>query len=124
MLSSVSGGASAVLAAAEALPYGVAITDPHGNVTFANAAYAQLAGCTPDELLGQSAGEFDWKALSHAGLSSEPWRGHSVCVRKTGGAYSAEHSITTLRDPAGGITGFWIIDRKSTRLNSSHLVIS
>src|ERR1022692_152766 len=116
MLSSVSGGASAVLAAAEALPYGVAITDPQGNVTFANDAYAQLAGCTPDELLGQPAGESDWDALAHAVPSSEPWRRQAVCRRKTGEAYSVEHSITALRDPAGEITGFWIMKRDATEL--------
>ena len=109
-------GATAVLAAAEALPYGVAITDPHGILTWVNAAYAQLAGCTTDELLGQSAGEFDWDALAKAPPSSEPWRGQSLCRRQTGEAYEVEQSVTTLRTSAGTVTGFWIVKRDSTGL--------
>src|SRR5208283_79742 len=116
MLSSVPGGASAVLAAAEALPYGVAITDPHGIVIWANTAYARLTGSQSEELVGQSAGDFPWDGLAHAAPSSEPWRGQSVCMRKTGESYSAEHSITALRDPAGQVAGFWITKRDTTGL--------
>jgi two-component system, cell cycle sensor histidine kinase and response regulator CckA len=116
MLSSLPGGATAFLASAQALPFGIATTDPYGKVTFANAAYAELAGCTPDELLGQSAGDFPWDELAVAMLSSEPWRGQAVCKRKTGETYSVEHSITALCDPAGEVTGFWIIKRDATDL--------
>lgn len=116
MLSSLPGEATAFLASAQLLPFGVATTDDHGRVTFANTAYAQMAGCTPDELLGQSAGDFPWDALAHAAPSSEPWRGQANCKRKTGEAYSGEHSITTLRDPAGGVSGFWIMGRDATGL--------
>jgi len=107
MPSSLPAEATAFLASAQLLPFGVATTDPHGKVTFANTAYAQLADCTPDELLGQSAGQFDWKALSHATPSSEPWRGQALCRRKTGEASCVEYSITALRGPAGG---FWLLD--------------
>jgi PAS domain S-box-containing protein len=117
MSSSLPGGATAVLAAAEALPYGLAITDPNGEITFANAAYAQLAGCTPDELPGQSAGEFPWDALAHTVPSPQPWPGETVYRSKRGEAYSGEHSITTLRDPAGEVAGFWIMKRDATELN-------
>jgi len=117
MLSGLPGGATAVLAAAaEALPFGVAIADPHGILTWVNAAYARLSSGTPDELLGQSAGEFPWDALSHAALSSEPWRGEAISRRKTGEAWSGEHTITTLRDPAGEVAGFWIVLRDATKL--------
>lgn len=116
MLSRLPGGAAVVLAAAEALPFGIATTDPHGNVTFANAAFAALAGCAPDELLGQSVGEFDWEALSHGGPPSERWRGQALLRRKTGEAYSGEHSITMLRNPAGEVAGFWIMQRDTTGL--------
>src|ERR1019366_835623 len=96
--------------------FGVATTDADGNITWANAAYAQLTGCTPDELLGQAAGAFDWDALAQPTPSSEPWRGQAVCMRKTGEAYSVEYSITALRDPAGEITGFWIMKRDATEI--------
>ena len=104
----------AVTAAVEALPFGVATTDAHGSITWANAAYSQLTGCTTDELLGQSAGEFPWDELANAPPSSEPWRNQAVCKRKTGETYSAEYSITTLRDAAEEVMGFWIMKRDAT----------
>src|ERR1022692_849076 len=107
---------TAVVAAVDALPFGVATTDAHGSITWANAAYSQVTGCTPGDLIGQSAGEFDWEALSHAQPSSEPWRGQAANRRKNGEAYSAHYSITTLRDPAGEATGFWIMKRDATGL--------
>jgi PAS domain S-box-containing protein len=116
MLSSWPGGETAVLAAAEALPFGVAITDPHGTITWANAAYAQAMACTREELPGQSAGPFDWNALAQSAPSSEPWRGEAVCRRKTGEGYSVEHSITPLRNSAAEVTGFWVVKRDTTGL--------
>ena len=88
MLSSLPGGATAFLAsAAQALPFGIATTDTHGEITFANAAYAGLAGSTPDEFLGQSAGDFPWEALAHAAPSSEPWV-QTTCPCKAGHTYA------------------------------------
>ena len=108
-------GATAVLAAAaEALPFGVAITDVHGIVTWANAAYAELTGCNPDELIGQSAGDFPWDALAQAAPSSEPLRGQAVSQRESSETCSVEHSITAIRNPAGEATRFWIMKRGIT----------
>jgi PAS domain S-box-containing protein len=115
MLPNEPGGATAVVAAAEGLPFGVAITDPHGNITWANAAYAQLSNCTPDELLGQSAGEFPWDALSVATPLAEPWLGEAVCRRASGEAYTAKHTVTTLRNLTGESTGFCVTREDNTR---------
>src|ERR1039457_1393228 len=116
MLSVLPSAETALVAAAQSLPFGVAITDPHGTVTWANAAYAQLTGCTPDELLGQSAGPFDWDALAQAAPASEPWRGQAICRRNTGEAFAVERSVATLRNSAGEATGFWIMKRDATGL--------
>src|ERR1039457_5396425 len=51
--SCMSNGTTAVVAAVESLPFGVATTDVDGNITWANAAYALLSGCTPVDLVGQ-----------------------------------------------------------------------
>ena len=112
----MSTGTTAVTAAVESLPFGVAITDPHGTITWANAAYALLSGCTPGDLVGQSAGEFDWDVLAHAAPSSEPYRGRTVSQQKSGDVCSVEHSITTLRNPTGEVTGFWLMKRDATGL--------
>lgn len=115
MLTRVTSSETAGLAA-EALPFGVAIADPHGIITWANPAYAQMTGCTADKLLGQSAGEFDWDTLAHTAPSSEPWRGKAVHRRTSGDTYPVEHSITTLRSAADEVTGFWIMLREITGL--------
>ncbi len=114
---SVRNGSALVLAAAETLPFGVAITDPHGIVTWANSAYAQLTGCTSDELPGQSAGEFPWDALSHAAPSCQPWPSEAVCRRKTGESYTARHTITPLRNPTGELMGFCLTKQDIVELN-------
>ena len=116
MPSRLPSGATAVLTAVQALPFGVAIADSHGIVTWANAAYAQLTGYPSDELPGQSAGEFPWDALAHRTPSSEPWRVENVCRRKAGEVYTAKHTITTLRNPAGEATGFCITKQGITGL--------
>ena len=108
--------ATVLLAAAEALPFGLATTDPHGIVTWANAAFAQLTEWTAEQLIGRSAGDYAWESIASGGLSSEPCRGHAVFMGKTGETYAVEHSITALRDFAGEVTGFWIMKRDATDL--------
>jgi PAS domain S-box-containing protein len=100
---------SAVVSAAiELLPFGLAITDAHGIITWANPAFARLTGCSADELPGRSAEEFGFGKLSSAAASPRPLIVRAECRRKTGEAYAALHTITTLRDAAGAVTGFWI----------------
>src|SRR5258705_5439602 len=45
-------------------------------------------------------------------------------VRKDGSRFFGNDVLTTIRDERGYVGGFSEIDRKSTRLNSSHLGIS
>ncbi len=104
------GGETAVIAAARALPYGVAIADAGGIVRWANAAYAELA---PEGPIGRPAEELPLDELLHAAPSAEPWRHASVRRGKTGGAYAVELEATTLRDSAGEVTGFWIAQRET-----------
>jgi PAS domain S-box-containing protein len=98
----------AVLAAAEALPFGVAITDGRGIVTWANPRFAQLSGRSLEELRGQPAGDFPFAELARAAPSSPPWMGEAVCRRQTGEILTLRHTVTPLRDAAGELTGFWV----------------
>ncbi len=116
MQTTVPGGSALVLAAAEALPFGVAITDPRGIITWANASYARLSDCALDELPGQSAGDFAWDTLAHAAPSSEPWPGPAADRGKKGQAGAAESSIAALRNSAGEVTGFWVMKRDAAGL--------
>jgi PAS domain S-box-containing protein len=114
MLSGVPPGADAVLAAAEILPYGVAIADLNGILTWVNAAYARLSGFQPEELLGQPAGDFPFQELMHA----EP------AAHKPGGDYAAKHTITVLRSPAGEPTGFCITKEDTAGLRPAAEALS
>jgi two-component system cell cycle sensor histidine kinase/response regulator CckA len=104
MPASVTNAATPLPGAVECLPFGVAITDAHGIVTWANAAFARLTGCASDELTGQSAGEFPFAELAHAAPSLQPW---------TKDEGTARHCVTALRDTAGEVTGFWITKEDS-----------
>ncbi len=115
MLTRGRSGAKTVLSAVEALPFGVAVTDVNGIVTWANPEFAQLAGCAADEVRGQSAGEFAFAELARTAPRPEPWLREAVCRRKTGEVYRAKHSITPLRNPAGDVTGFWITKQESSQ---------
>src|SRR5208283_433043 len=108
------GGETAVLAAVQALPFGVATTYRRGIVTWANAAFAQLTGCTPEDLVGKPVAGIPLDDLLGADPSSAPWCGPTVCRRKTGETYAGELSVTTLRSSAGEVTGFWIVKRSAT----------
>ena len=107
MLSSLPGGAAVLLAAAEALPFGVATADLEGIVTFANTAYARLSDCSPGELIGHPPAEFPWLTLATASPPS-PWFSESVCTRRNGVVCTIRHTVSTLRNDAGQATGFWI----------------
>jgi len=72
-----------VQAAAESLPFGVAISDINGNITWANAEFARLSDCNAEDLIGKA--------------SPEPGKGTEV---------------TALRGPDGEITGYWLTRRE------------
>lgn len=104
---------TAVFAAAQKLPFAVALADPHGIVTWANAAFAQLTLSTPEELIGQPVAELPLDEILRAPGSSESWLGTAVCRRKTGEVRPVELSVTALRAAGGEVTGFWIMNRDS-----------
>ena len=105
----VPGAAISVAAAAQALPFGVATTDIHGIITWANPAYSQLRGAGCEELIGQSAGDFAWKALANSAASTAPRLEDAVFERTPGETARVAHSITPLRAADGSVTGFWIM---------------
>jgi PAS domain S-box-containing protein len=84
-------------------------------VRWANAAYADLA---PEEPIGRLAEELPLDELLHRAPSAEPWRQASVRGRKTGETYVVALEVTTLRDSAGEVTGFWIAQRENSRTKS------
>jgi two-component system, cell cycle sensor histidine kinase and response regulator CckA len=118
IMSPATGAATVFLAAMERLSLGVATTDSLGNVTWANAAFAQLTECTPETLLGQSAGPFPWNELVHAAPTSKSWFG-AADLRLVSGGFNHRHfCIATIRNAADRVDGFWITERDVSEVES------
>ncbi len=112
-------GAAALHQAAEA----VIITDPTGAIVDVNPAFEAITGYGRDEVLGQNprllkSGRQDeafyqrmWRILG----SGEVWRGEVVNRRKDGVEYTAEVSISPIRDDAGRVVNYVGVQRDVTR---------
>lgn len=101
---------AAVSAAANAM----FITDRQGVIQWANAAFSQLSGYPPDELIGQTPRLLKsgvqppsfYEQLWHTIRAGEVWTGEVVERRQDGSLYTVQQTITPLRDPAGSVTHF------------------
>ncbi len=111
-------------AALEAAANGIAITDSHGTILWANAAFVALTGYSVEEFVGKNprilkSGEHDkmfYRALWATILHGEVWRGELVNRRKDGTLYHEEMAITPLLDAQGRISHFIAIKQDiSTR---------
>ncbi len=89
--------------ALEATPNAISITDINGLIRWANPAFNQLLGYSPDEVTGLSFDEIidfeqqDNMALSdlwHAIVSHKTWRGEVVNIRRDGKRYQAAFTLT------------------------------
>lgn len=91
---------------------GIMISDAHNRILEVNAAFTQITGYTPDEVLGQSPkllksglqnAQFYaemWERLNQDG----EWQGEIWNRRKNGDIYPEHLSITTLRNADGWLT--------------------
>ena len=105
------------LAALEAAPNAMFITDRSGTIQWVNAAFTRLSGYAPGDVVGHTprvlrSGRQD--AALYAGLwrtilSGRSWRGRLVNRRKNGEVYDVEQVITPLTDPVGKLTHFLAI---------------
>ncbi len=100
--------------AMETAANGILITNQLGEIEWANPAFCQMTGYTPDDLLGRTprllkSGE--QSESFYAGLwqtinSGKVWRGELINRRKDGSLYNEEQTITPVRDTAGEIRHF------------------
>ncbi len=109
------GLASALEAAGEA----VVITDTHGRIQYANAAFARQTGYPVQEILGQNprilkSGVHDdafYRRMWDALLQGEVWRGELINKRKDGSFYDVAQTIAPVKSAQGGIVGYVSVKR-------------
>ena len=109
--------------ALEAAANAIVITDPHGNIEWANPAFsassgyalAECLGKNPRELVrsGQHSKEF-YQAMWQTILAGNVWHGELTNRRKDGSFYLEEMTITPLHDGLNRITHFVAIKQDIT----------
>ncbi|MBL8645350.1 MAG: EAL domain-containing protein [Rhodospirillaceae bacterium] len=118
--------------AMEAVANGIITTDPKGMVTWANRAMTVMTGYAVNELVahhlnilrsGHHAESF-YQDLETRIQRGEVWRGRVINRHKDGHLYTAEQTISPVRDAAGRITQFVIIQEDiSERLRAQDELI-
>jgi len=95
-------------------PASVVITDPAGNIEYANSKFIQVTGYTPAEILGKNprvlkSGEQNpetYRELWQTIAAGKEWRGEFHNKKKNGELYWESASISPIRDLAGHITHY------------------
>ena len=97
----------------------VVVTNASGNIVYANPAFETVTGYAHAEVLGQSprllkSGVQDdafyramWATISGGGT----WHGRMVNKKKDGTLYTAEATISPVREAAGAITSYVAVER-------------
>ena len=100
--------------AVEQSPAMVIITDPYGNIEYANPKFTQVTGYTSQEIIGQNprilkSGKTtpeEYERLWNAITSGGEWIGELHNKKKNGEAYWVSASISPVKDKQGVITHF------------------
>lgn len=99
---------------AEQVGDGVAVADPGGVLLWVNRAWAEMHGCTAEELVGRHLSTShtpeqlanDVLPFNRAVLEQGSYRGEVGHVRKDGTVFPTEMITTLLRDDEGKVLGF------------------
>ncbi|MDY6837014.1 MAG: PAS domain S-box protein [Thermodesulfobacteriota bacterium] len=93
-------------------PSAIMITDAHGIIEYVNPKFVDMTGFTAQEVLGKNAGDLGeqsaeeeekmWQVLKSGG----EWRGEFLNKKKDGKRYWERASISSMKDPDGGITHY------------------
>jgi PAS domain S-box-containing protein len=101
-------------AALQAAVNAMVITDRHGAIQWANAAFARLTGYDVSEVVGQTPRvlksgrqeDATYQELWSTITAGQPWEGRLVNRRKDGSLYTEQQTITPVKDAGGNITHF------------------
>ena len=109
-------------AALQAAANGIVITDAQGTILWANRAFSDLTGYSPEESVGQNPRMFKSWEYVHSFYQNlwatiqagKVWHGEIRNRKKDGSLYTEDMTITPLRSPAGEITHFIAIKQDIT----------
>ncbi len=115
------GGAN-LLAAIEQIVEAVIITDASGNIQYVNAAFTQMTGYSPHEVLGRNprvlrSGEQNpdyYRELWSTIKDGRAWHGELINRRKDGTLYTEEMNVTPVRSATGAITHYIAVKQDVT----------
>lgn len=101
----------------------IIITDPEGQIQYANPAFVKITGYTIEETIGQypnilNSGEQDelfYREMWQTILNGEIWRGRLINRKKDGTLYHEDASISPVYNEAGKIVNFVAVKRDITR---------
>ena len=109
---------------------GIVITDIHGNIIWANAAFEKLTEYCQVEIIGKNPRDLVYSGKHPKGfyknlwdtiLSGQVWEGEIINRRKSGEFYTEEMSITPVLDAAGIISHFIAVKRDITERKKQEL---
>ena len=118
--------------AMEAVANGIFTTNPQGVITWANSAISVMSGYAADELLGATADllksgqhpESFFKDMWEKTRRGEAWRGRVTSRHKDGRLYTAEQTVSPVRDATGRISQYVTIQEDiSERLKTQDELI-
>ena len=110
---------------------GIVITDVSATIQYVNPAFTKMTGYSAKEVIGQNARLLKsgrenaayyrelWKTI----LAGKVWQGEIVNRRKDGTLYTAEMSITPVRDPSGAIANFIAIKQDVTERRATEAAL-
>jgi PAS domain S-box-containing protein len=102
---------------------GIVITSPNGTMEYANPAFEKITGYSHEEIIGKSPrllksgkhNEGFYEDLWDTLLAGGRWAGRIVNRRKDGAFYTAECSISPVKDRSGAVVNFVWITRDVTK---------
>jgi diguanylate cyclase (GGDEF)-like protein/PAS domain S-box-containing protein len=106
----------------------VMITDVKGHIVWVNDAFCEICGYDRDEVIGRTPsflksgkqGAEVYEELWQQVLSGRVWQGKMVDARKDGSLYTADETITALRDADGAIRHFVAVQQDVTQRERLH----
>lgn len=117
-----------VTMAVEQAGEGILITDPEGTIEYVNPAFTAVTGYSREEAVGKNprllkSGRHDrpfFEDLWATVRAGRVWRGRMVNLRKDGSLYTAEMSISPVKDAAGRILKYVAVKRDITEQMRLH----